>query len=263
MRPDIITVTAGFTGIPEAITEAFLIAKNGAFLLRRLAIAGFLFLEAIVRTGEGFRAEGMEDFAGEGVHLHAPRIPRVQILEVESFFRQVHAMHQAEAICLLYFSPSEGGRWRFVAPDQTVSGGHLSWVSPGAAPPGWYLAGSFHSHGSISAFHSGTDDRDELGWDGLHVTVGGFPRPEPEYAASIVMAGHRSEVGIEALMEVPPPVAFPASWLERVSKFVPPPVRQFGALGGDDDDPVAFRGGQVVTRLATPTPKGGGNGRKK
>lgn len=261
MRPDIITVQAGFTGIPEAITEAFLIARNGAFQLRRLAIAGMLFLESIIRTGEGFRAEGMEDFRGEGVRLHAPKIPRHQILEVESFFRQVHTMHSAEAVCFLYFSPADGGEWRFTAPEQTVTGGHLDWTSPGPAPQGWYLAGSFHSHGSISASHSGIDDRDEMTWDGIHVTVGGFPRLEPEYAASIVMGGHRQEVAITALMEVPPPVEFPASWMERVKKFEPP-VRQFSALGGEDEDPVAFRGGQVVTRVARPTPKGGGNGRK-
>lgn len=37
---------------------------------------------------------------------------------------------------------------------------------------GYEKAGSIHSHCDFSAFHSGVDDADEFGFDGLHITIG-------------------------------------------------------------------------------------------
>lgn len=257
MRNDVFVVEAGVE-IPAELSEAFLVARNGCFLVRRLMVAGQLFLEAVLRTGDGYRGAGIEEFTGEGVRLCAPKIPRRQLLEVEEFFRAVHCQFGgAEAIVFLYFCPARG-QWMFAAPEQTVSGGHLDWESPGPPPAGWYLAGSFHSHGSMGAFHSGTDQRDEVDWDGIHVTVGQIQRSEPEYAASIMIGGHREKVAIADLMELPPSVNFPAAWLGQVSRYVPPVsvlATGFG-LGRDGVDSVEY-GGQVVATRPIPKKKGG------
>ncbi len=176
----------------------------------------------------------------------APQIGHKQLLEVESFFREVWREYSGEAIVFLYFSPVDGGRWRFVAIPQKVSGAHLDWITPGAAPNGWYLAGSFHSHNVMSAFHSGTDNADELGWDGIHVTIGKIVSPHPEYAASVVIDGVRFEVEISDLVEPADEVVFPAAWMEQVTRFIPPVLSAFEYPfnqrfssrldeGGDDD----------------------------
>lgn len=156
------------------------------------------------------------------VHSNVPKIPWEMVEQVESFFRAVYAKHQAEAVCFLYFTPHSGGMWRFVAPEQEVRPGGLSWETPGSPPSGWYLAGSFHSHGRMTAFHSGADDHDELGWDGVHVTIGKATSLHPEHAASVVIGGKRYEVEIEDLIETAPPVAFPEDWMEQVREWEPP-----------------------------------------
>jgi hypothetical protein len=164
-----------------------------------------------------------------------PRITRQALMEVESFFRAVYAQFQGEAIVFLYFSPVDGGKWRFTAIPQKVSPTHLDWETPGAAPNGWYLAGSIHSHNVMSAFHSGTDNADELGWDGIHVTVGKILSPHAEYAASVVIDGQRFEVEISDLVEPAVDVAFPDAWMGQVSKYIPPVYpfqsHQFNRLG--------------------------------
>jgi len=221
--PNVFVAEDGFDEVPDDLVEAFVVAANGCFHVRRLSLDTEPFAELTFRTGDGFGAEGMERWrATEGLTLRAPKIARATLEEVESFFRAVYDTHRAEAICLLYVTPANGGLWRFIAPEQTVTGGSAHWTSPGPAPNGWFLAGSFHSHGSMSAFHSGTDDSDELGWDGVHVTVGKINSPRPEYAASIVMGGRRHEVEIDDLVASAPPVDFPADWMTRVSK--PEPV---------------------------------------
>jgi hypothetical protein len=84
----------------------------------------------------------------------------------------------------------------------------------------------------MGAFHSGTDNSDELNWDGIHVTVGKVTGPSPEYAASIVLGGQRFEVSIEDLVE-PAEEAFPQGWMDQVSKYTPPqPLAVAGKVTG-------------------------------
>lgn len=224
MRQDVLIVDKEFEGVPEELASACLLAANGLYHFRRLDVGGASFIEACERVGPGWPAPGMEEFGGEvGLKLHAPRILRDQLLQVEAFFRAVYAEHCGEAVCFLYFSPHNGGIWRFVAPEQEVSGGGLSWEAPGPPPNGWYNAGSFHSHGRMSAFHSGGDDDDELDWEGVHVTIGRITAPHPEYAASVVLGGTRLKVAIEDLIEPAEAVEFPAQWLGQVRRRPPPP----------------------------------------
>jgi len=208
--------------LPPALRQVYVLASNGLFSIYRLVVEKTVLLEVCQRLGPGADLEELGDFEGEGVVFHAPRIPRAELLQVEAFFRAVYQKHRAEAVVFLYFSPHDGGIWRFVAPEQEVTAGGLKWTSPGPPPAGWYLAGSFHSHGSMGAFHSGTDDHDELGWDGVHVTIGKINLPHPEYAASLVIGGSRVKIDIEDIVEPAKPVEFPSSWLERVKK--PKPV---------------------------------------
>lgn len=160
--------------------------------------------------------------------LLTPRITRQALLEVESYFRAVYAQHGGEAIVLLYFSPIEGGKWRFAAPQQEVTSVTVKYQKP-ATPSGWYCAGSIHSHNVMAAFHSGTDNADELDWDGIHVTIGKITSPNCEYAASVVIDGQRFEIEIGDIVEPAVEVPFPQAWMAQVSKYVVPAFVPFGA----------------------------------
>gem|GEM_PF-7129334 len=75
-------------------------------------------------------------------------------------------------------------QWQIAVPLQSVRGLRVSYdlstLPP--APEGFELFGTIHSHAGISAFHSGTDDRDEIHFDGLHITVGNLDKPSRSYA---------------------------------------------------------------------------------
>lgn len=224
MRSDVLIVDEEFTGIPENLTSGCLLASNGLFLFRSLQLGAEPFLEVVSKTGPGFEAKGMKEFKDEGVVFYMPRIPRDELLKVEAFFRAVYAEHHSEAVVFLYYTPHEGGRWKFAAPEQEVTVGGVKWTTPGPPPSGWYQVGSIHSHGSGGAFHSGTDDGDEFDWQGIHVTIGKVTSPHPDYAASIVIDGERFKVEIDDLIEPATGVDFPGAWMAQVSKSHPPAV---------------------------------------
>src|SRR5438067_1442602 len=121
MREDIHIVEEGFEGIPDDLTSGALLAANGLFAVRRLNLGQYPFIEVISKLGPGYVANGMKSFDGEGLNLYAPRIPRDELLKVEAFFLEVWQQFKGEAIVFLYYTPANGGMWRFVAIPQEVA----------------------------------------------------------------------------------------------------------------------------------------------
>ena len=60
-----------------------------------------------------------------------------------------------------------------------------------------FIVGTCHSHGSMAAFHSATDDENELTTSGFHITLGKVDQQIFEIAHSFVIAkpGHLDEKG--------------------------------------------------------------------
>lgn len=97
--------------------------------------------------------------------------------------------------------------WRVLAPTQEVGGAYVKtdYTKPlvdletgetvngvdTLAGDGWLVAGTSHSHGTIGAFFSGTDDRSELSQPGVHIVLGNLRPGRYEYAVSVVMRGTR------------------------------------------------------------------------
>ena len=92
--------------------------------------------------------------------------------------------------------------YRFLVPRQKVSGASVRVDSFDEAidldtgeeitqypPEGWVPVGSSHSHNTMQAFFSGTDDKYELGDPGIHIVVGSINTKEMKYtiAASVVV----------------------------------------------------------------------------
>lgn len=63
-------------------------------------------------------------------------------------------------------------------------------------PDGWVHAGTSHSHNTMSAFFSGTDDDYELTIPGIHIVVGKIDKKESRYElkASVALRGERKDV---------------------------------------------------------------------
>lgn len=206
--------------IESNITRALIVARDGSFQLKRIALAGQVLIEAVVKIGPGWVEEGMVDWGEPSLRLgFAEKIPQAVLQQAIAFFQTVYTRHQSEAIVLLFYAPSgpDGRKWMLMAPPQEVTGAACHYDDPGPAPAGWFLAGTIHSHGSMGAFHSGTDDRDEDNRDGIHITVGGV-NSLPNFAVSAVIDGSRFKLELADVVEGIAQTTFPEAWLGRVTK---------------------------------------------
>lgn len=74
-------------------------------------------------------------------------------------------------------------------------------------PKEWFHAGSTHSHNTMDAFFSSTDDANELHVQGVHIVLGDVDTEEGtyEYEASIVMRGQRKYVTLDEVVDLDTP----------------------------------------------------------
>lgn len=123
-------------------------------------------------------------------------------------------------------------KWKFVVPKQVVSGvrvdadlrksvdletGEEYTMFP---PAGWLHAGSSHSHNTMPAFFSSTDDNSELTVPGVHIVVGSVDheKVEYDYEASIVQQKQRKTIDITKIVEVEPVAN--AQFHEKVLSYI-------------------------------------------
>lgn len=232
----------GSSIVPPDVARALIVARNGFYQLKRINLGNLPIIEAVTKMGPGWDDESLQYFSGERLSLgFAEKIPQPILQQAVAFFQAVYNRHQSEAIVLLFYAPAapQGQKWLIMAPEQIVTGGTCRYEDPGPAPTGWFLAGTIHSHGSMAAFHSGTDDRDEDFRDGIHITAGRV-NSLVEFSVSVVIEGQRFKLELSDIVEGVQLVDFPAQWLQLVRKPAPPPVQAFASLG-----------------LSTPNGKGG------
>jgi hypothetical protein len=91
------------------------------------------------------------------------KIPSLVFAKIISYFWEVFDIQRTEAICHLYVATHPRApldkKFRIIV--QTEAGVSFGTVrgNPNARIPGYVFLGSVHSHGSMSAFHSGQDGR--------------------------------------------------------------------------------------------------------
>ena len=156
---------------------------------------------------------------GETAVLNVPKLPEKLLRQVESFFVAVYHEHDSEAVVLLLCNPVMK-EWRVEIPPQQVQGLHVKYdTSKLPDPPaGFQRFGSIHSHASLKAFHSGTDDNDEAAFDGLHITIGNLDQPARSYSCRWMLAGKAFQAELTEVVEGPSLPAADAAWLAKVSK---------------------------------------------
>lgn len=125
---------------------------------------------------------------------------------------------ELEVSMLLLRKRDDLTQWRILVPKQVVTGASVNAdlsetidIVTGerfnAFPPvGWVHAGSSHSHNTMGAFFSSTDDKSELTVPGLHVVVGRIDKKEMtyEYKASIVMRQMRRNIDLLDVVDARP-----------------------------------------------------------
>lgn len=212
---------------PENIKEdfAYIISQNGVFVKRK----NFLYEGFFKIDKPTFLGEIVEDIAATEL-----KIPYQLFLSIESFFEDTYNKYKSEAAVLLYYNNSEN-KWAYCVPQQIVASASVSYdISKGATyvvednlengidelPDGeWSQVGSIHSHASMSAFHSGVDDKDEFGFDGIHITIGGFNKAVHEYACRVMYGKKDFKKKLEEVVDCPTVSGLrPGNLLARVAE---------------------------------------------
>ncbi len=163
----------GFAGI-GALTKpiTYVIGSNGVFELRKNRIgvackemAKFTTPLAGIPAGEGNLKEGYL--------LGVPKVPFLFYQQIVAFFRDVNDAHKTEAMVQVWFN-HDTGLHQLHVPLQNVSGGMVEHAGDFDKDP----SGNFshvmdiHSHHTMGAFWSGTDDADEARHERLYGVIG-------------------------------------------------------------------------------------------
>lgn len=165
--------------LPEDAKRVFVVAKNGNFLYRRDN-----WVKALVPRKEIPLLQHLKPTA----ELLLPRMDSVTFQRILAFFRRVYHEHGTEAYVELLFNPELG--WNFGIPHQRVSVANVHHSDPLQTQP-YNRVGTAHSHGSMSAFHSGTDIDDEKNFDGIHITFGNIDSENFSLSPEVVVDEHR------------------------------------------------------------------------
>lgn len=228
----------------EGNALAFVIDAKGWLVSRRNEM-----FEGLVRIKD---LEGIDSLK-ESVYFVPSKIPAELMDQIVAFFRAVYKRQKSEAAGLLLYnddsSVPEKSRWEFVVPEQTATGGSADYhgdrelVEP-FLNQGFKLSGTVHSHGSMGAFHSGTDHKDEEGFDGLHITVGHLDQQTVEFAISIVLQGKRFKFDkISDVVDYKESiVSVPENWLQAVKEKIIPAKKETLVL---ENAYAAFESGQI------------------
>ena len=174
-----IFINDGTTELPKD-DIFYVICKEGVYLKKKMGV-----MESMVPVNNISILESIEATA----QMHIPMVPGQMFAKIISFFKAVYKEHRAEAIVLIFYN-EDTQKYKIFPPYQKVNYGAVDY-NRGISLDGWQMIGDVHSHASMSAFHSGTDDDDEKSFDGLHITIGDNDDDEVSISASIVSNGTR------------------------------------------------------------------------
>ena len=158
----------------------YVIGKEGIYLKKTMGVMDSLAPVSRISTLQS---------VATSARMRISKIPGPKFAKVIEFFREVYKLYYAEAIVLLFYN-EETNTHTIIPPSQKVTGGACDY-NRGITIDGLTMIGTIHSHGGMSAFHSGVDDKDEEGFDGLHITIGNMRDEDVSISASIVANGHR------------------------------------------------------------------------
>lgn len=125
---------------------------------------------------------------------------------------------ELEVSIVLLRKADDLSQWKIVVPEQVVTGASVEAkfdnncdivtgeIYNQFPPPGYIHAGSAHSHNTMGAFFSGTDDANELGVPGMHIVVGKINKKKGTYQpnASICLKKCRKYINIDHVVDTTP-----------------------------------------------------------
>lgn len=171
--------------------------------------------------------------SSQSMLYHDIKLPPELIGQAWSFFRGVWNERKSEAMVDITWDVERG--YRLFVPPQKASGGG---VHANRNPEHYrgQIVGTIHSHCNFGAFHSGTDDNDANGQDGLHITIGHVDSDNLDIAIMVSANTIKWKLELADITEGEVKLApHPAWWQKLVA------------------DPAPHNTGHISTWKATPT----------
>jgi len=188
----------------------YILRGNGLWEVRKNKAATF-YVHRYSGDISGFPEESSLE---EGFELNLPKIPRLMLNQVISFFRKLTEEHDFEAYIQIFWD-REKNKYFLNCPAQKVSKGRVEY-EPSSLTGKHTLVCEIHSHNSMPAFFSSIDDADERKrGDRFFGVIGNLNTVSPQIELSfIVGGGKRVNVEVEDLFE---DESFPEEWLKKVT----------------------------------------------
>ena len=138
-------------------------------------------------------------------------IPQELWKEILNFFLYSWSEYKGETVIRGYYC-QKSGKWAIIVFPQTPSGmtikedepdkETLEWVSD-LESKGFYQIMSIHHHCSLGAFQSGVDERDELAFPGLHITVGNLDDEQLSIHSRVTFNGRQFKANLVEWVSYP------------------------------------------------------------
>lgn len=166
--------------------------------------------------------------------LPAGKIPIVMLHQVVAFFREVMATLKAgpEAMIHILWNPKTG--YRLSVPSQRVSKAAVSYDYDNLnAADGDIIVVDIHSHNTMGAFFSGTDDRDDRTSICYSGVIGQLDKPTPAMKFRFNNNQEKFECQLEDIFSTGVEnVSVPKEWLDKVDTKAPVYSGGYGGYGG-------------------------------
>ena len=179
----------------------------------------------------------------EGVILNFPKVPYYMLLQTVTFFKEVmEKKNDAEAMVQFYWDPL-GEKYIMYCPEQEITRASVRFLRSTEYDSKYTLVMDIHSHNTMGAFWSGTDNADEQETR-VYGVLGKLDKDPFEYKFRISVGGQHRDIDIFDIFEHPyPKVSFPEEWMDRCKKPEPKVVTSNVSSGYSHVGTSKWRGG--------------------
>lgn len=173
---------------------------------------------------------------------HGKKIPVQMIDDILEFFRRVMRMVKTggtghgeyEAMAHIVWNPTTES-YRVAIPKQTVSKSRVSY-DWSHVQPGEEVILDIHSHNTMGAFYSGTDENDDKTYAGISGVAGQLDRATPQVIWRFNAYRTKMELSLEDIFALPEKSVSPevGSWMNlvEVQTYTPPVTRPGSSVYG-------------------------------
>jgi PRTRC genetic system protein A len=192
----------------------YCITEKGMFQVRKNRIGTFT---AKIEKFDSFPKGEME----EQMEFFLPKIPLDLLHKTVGFFKEVNKKHSTEAhVQFLY--DTEKKEYSIFVPEQDVSSASVKYENDETdkilKDPNMVLVLDIHSHNTMGAFFSGTDDKDEKR-DQCYGVIGHVDRDLPEMKFRFACGGQHVNIAMEQIFDTSAPsYEFPEEWLKKLKE---------------------------------------------